>query len=256
MLSLNYQISKTSESAQWVVILHGLFGSLSNLSITKKSLEAQFNVISFDLPDHGESDRTNEFSFEFYANAIHLQLDTLGIHQFNLLGHSLGGKIAMMMANIQPEKIQKLLIADISPAAYSPRHQNVFAGLEAVDLATTIDRKHADSQLAQHIEMPSVRQFLLKSLYRNNENWHWRFNLPLLKRDYAKLSCALPSFTFLGSTLFIKGANSDYLTSEHSELIKSMFPNSQAKIISGTGHWLHAEKPHIFNRIVENFLVA
>lgn len=257
LTKLNFRISKNEKSPSWVVLLHGLFGSLSNLSATEKALAASHSVISFDLPDHGESNFTRSFSFEDYSRAIENQLDALSINQYHLLGHSLGGKVAMMMAFLFPDSVEKLIVADISPAAYLPRHQNVFNGLSAVNLTQTQDRNHANQQLAQHIETPSVRQFLLKSLYRDNQGWKWRFNLPLLKRDYAVLSSALPQDRqFNKPTLFIKGAESDYLTSEHSEMIQRMFPSSQAKIISGTGHWLHAEKPAVFNRIANQFLQA
>lgn len=253
--SLNYHLTSSDSDKPYIALIHGLFGDLNNLAMIRRELESDFNVLSIDLPDHGQSQYSQIFSFAGYAQVIIELLDYLKIEKCHMLGHSLGGKVAMTIALEFPQKVDKLLLADIAPVAYSPRHQNVFNGLQNVNLANTRDRKHAENQLADHIIEPGVRQFLLKSLFRHEEQWQWRFNLSLLIRDYPLLSAAVESNNqFDGDVLFIKGSESDYLLASHKEAIAKLFPNSQAKIIQGTGHWLHAEKPSIFNRIVKAFL--
>lgn len=253
--SLNYQISGQDKDTPFIILLHGLFGNLDNLSMIRRELEKTFNVVNIDLPDHGESDFTESFSFSGYADAIFALLDQLRIKRSSVLGHSLGGKIAMTMALAEPERIERLIVADIAPVAYPPRHQNVLKALQAVELDGISSRSDADQVMAEFVTEAGVRQFLLKSLYQHNEQWQWRFNLQLLARDYASISAAIPTKDpYPHPTLFIKGANSDYLGTEHQAAIKSLFPHSNAKIIQGTGHWLHAEKPVVFNRIVKDFL--
>ena len=163
----------------------------------------------------------------------------------------------MCMALSQPNRISKLVLADIAPVKYEARHQAVLSGLNNVDLNNTRDRNHANEQMAEFIVEPGVRQFLLKSLYQENGSWSWRFNLSLLERDYPFLSGAIESDNqFTKPVLFIKGGNSDYLLAEHQAPIAKLFPNSQAKIIQNTGHWLHSEKPNIFNRLARSFLLS
>lgn len=238
------------------MLIHGLFGSLDNLAVIKRGMQDEFNILSVDLPDHGKSFKTKKFDFNSYANYLIDLLSNLHIQQTHIIGHSLGGKIAMRMALDQSELIQKLVIADIAPVRYPTRHQAVLSGLRAVDLQITQDRNHANQQMAQYVIEPGVRQFLLKSLFQTDSGWQWRFNLDLLERDYEILSDEIASDEkFHGPVLFIKGGNSDYLLSEHQPSIMKLFPNSKAKIIQNTGHWLHAEKPQIFNRLAKTFLL-
>ena len=252
---LFYHLTEIDPDKPFVALIHGLFGDLNNLAMVRRGLEQDFNVLSIDLPDHGQSIKTDGFSFETYSRLVFELLDFLEISQCHILGHSLGGKVAMTLALNHPQSINKLILADIAPVAYTPRHQNVFNGLLNLELSQVKDRKHADQELAKHIVEPGVRQFLLKSLSKADNGWSWRFNLPLLHRDYPLLSQGIHAEQpFEGEVLFIKGGNSDYLLAEHSEHIQSLFPNSQAKIIQGTGHWLHAEKTTVFNRIVKTFL--
>jgi esterase len=256
-LKLNYQLSSTENNLPVVILLHGLFGSLDNLTMLRRDLEKDFQVLSIDLPDHGRSGFSKSFSFDNYAQYIALLMDELAITQAHVVGHSLGGKIAMTMALAYPNKVSKLVLADIAPVAYPPRHQAVFAGLNAVDLTHIKDRNQAKAIMSEHIEEEGVRQFLLKSLYQQDNSWHWRFNLALLQRDYPLLCGAIESTqNFDKPVLFIKGGLSEYLLPQHKAHIDSLFPQAQAKIIQGTGHWLHAEKPAIFNRLVRDFLQA
>ena len=239
-----------------VVLLHGLFGDLNNLASVRRHLESEYDVISVDLPDHGQSPHLDAFTLSNAVACLKATLAHANVTEATLLGHSLGGKIAMRFALEHPDMVTQLLVADIAPVQYPPRHQQVIAGLENVDLDTLSSRKEAEAQLAEHISEPGVRQFLLKSLYQTeNGSWKWRFNLSGLKQSYDQISSWEDTdATFNGKVLFIKGANSDYLQPSHRDAIGKYFPHAKAHIIEGAGHWLHAEKPQAFNAIVEKNL--
>lgn len=212
----------------------------------RRKLSQDFNILSIDLPDHGKSEHSAQFSFTGYADSIIALLAQLNISRVNAVGHSLGGKVAMQMALTYPEIISTLTVLDIAPVAYEPRHSNVFKSLLNVKLESIQDRKDADKMMSKFVNEASVRQFLLKSLYQDTKThfWHWRFNLPLLHRDYSLLSQAISSDSqYTNPVLFLKGELSDYLVAEYTKQTMDLFPKSRVKVVSGTGHWLHAEKP-------------
>ncbi len=183
-------------------------------------------------------------------------LDQLGLEQVALVGHSMGGKVAMQVAKQAPARVDRLVVADIAPVAYPhARHQNVFAGLNATLERLPQSRSEAEAILAEHIEIPGVRQFLLKSFAKTEAGWGWRFNVPALEHNYANIMGWPDDQTrFEGQTLFIKGGDSDYMQPQYTETVMAQFPAAKARIIAGTGHWLHAEKPALFNKLVVDFL--
>ena len=240
-----------------VVLLHGLFGSLENLGMVTRELAKTFKVISLDLPDHGQSYHSENFSYESYASAVLNTLKILNIDYFDILGHSMGGKVAMKIALSSPDVVRKLIVADIAPVAYEHRHKNVLKALASVTLQTLETRQQADSKIKEVIDDAGVRQFLLKSLVQVDGRWSWKFNVDLITRDYQHVSAGIDfSEPFLGETLFIKGSESDYLTASHQQAVTKRFPKSKARVIQGAGHWLHAEKPVAFNKIVRDFLTS
>jgi esterase len=256
MSSVNYQIHSDCPNKPWLMLIHGLFGNLDNLSALRRQFTELYQVLSIDLPDHGKSAFTQTFSFDQYAKLIFELVQSLEIEKLSIVGHSLGGKVAMQLALNQHELISHLIVLDIAPVEYTSRHSNVFQGLNNVALTDITSRKEADLALSKYIEESSTKQFLLKSLYNENNIWKWRFNLELLLRDYTKLSAAITSVQpYLAPVLFIKGEDSDYLLPEHKKAVVQLFPNSQYKMISGTGHWLHAEKPDSCAKIVLAFLI-
>ncbi len=251
-----------------VVILHGLFGSASNLGHTAKDLATDHRVISVDLPGHGRSAWAEDYSHDAMAQAILDALIPLQLHSFQLIGHSLGGKIGMQLAsrlasdwtNIAENKravtLEKLIIVDIAPRDYPPHHDAVFEALNAVPLNATISRAEADEIMAQHIPDAGTRAFLLKSFRRNEQGLRtWQFDAKELQAQYAKLALS-PTLEHKIScpTLFIKGANSDYLLASDEARITQAFALPEFKIIHGAGHWPHAEKPAAFNSLVRRFL--
>jgi len=189
------------------------------------------------------------------ADVLHY-LDRNNIETCTLLGHSMGGKTAMRVALDYPERVKKLVVADISPVTYPNHHDDIFAGLLLVAEKGADSRKEADELLKEKVEEVGVRQFLLKSFYRkDNGKYDWRFNLKIIIERYQDILAGLDSpRPYNGDVLFIAGSDSDYIRAEHREHILNLFPKAQLKSIVGTGHWLHAQKPETFNNIVRRFL--
>jgi esterase len=252
VLPLHY--SDQGDGIATVVLLHGLFGSGDNLGALARSLATGYRVISADLRNHGRSPHSASMTLAELAGDVLGLLDTLAIDRAHLVGHSLGGKVAMQLALNAPARVGRLVCADIAPVQYTPHHQQIFAGLRAVDLAAVSQRGDADAVLAQYIDELPVRQFLLKSLYRDEEGFHWRFDLDALIANYDEVLAAPIGEPFAGPTLFIKGGLSDYVLPEHEAAVRALFPNFRVKVIEGTGHWLHGEKPLVFNKLVKDFL--
>ncbi|WP_438952123.1 alpha/beta fold hydrolase [Porticoccus sp.] len=253
-MKLNYI---TQGSGQSVVLMHGMFGSLSNLGVIGRALADQYQVIAVDMRNHGESPHSMTMDYPAMAADIVELLDDLALHKAHLLGHSMGGKVAMQVALNQPDRVASLIAADIAPVAYRPdRHGGVLAGLSALAEARPGSRQQADRLLAQHVSDPGVRAFLLKNLHRA-EDGHYDLLLYLdgILANYDEtLTLAPTGAPFPGPTLFIKGADSAYIQEKHRAEILRLFPHAQLKVMDNTGHWLHAEKPDTFNRIVVDFL--
>lgn len=257
MLLHSYSSGQTDSSEPPVVLIHGLFGDSENLGVIARGLSGQFQIINIDVRNHGQSQHSEQMDYDLMAEDLAHTLDALHITKAALLGHSMGGKLAMAFALRYPQRVSRLIVADIAPVAYAARHNNIFAGLMALDLANLTSRSEADKQLAAFIAEPGVRQFLLKSLQKSDQGFYWRFNLTGLKQNYDTLIGAPQTEgCYEGPTLFIKGADSDYILPEHKATIMQLFPLAQAKIIQGTGHWLHAEKPAAFTKLVHDFLLS
>ena len=241
-----------------VILLHGLFAMGKNLAMIARPLSQSFTVHSLDLRNHGRSPHTDTISFAEMADDVIAYMDTHNISQANVLGHSLGGKVAMQMALDNPERVNKLIVADIAPVAYQGDHNEVFYGLNAVDLGALSSRGQAKDMLAEHIKDESVCSFILTNLYRNEQGkYEWLLNVPALYKNYDKLRAAVDGGKgFNNPVLFIKGELSKYIQEQHQPTIKRLFPNASLKVLQGTGHWLHAEKPSAFNRLVDKFFTS
>ena len=254
-MQLNYkQIGQGSD----VVLIHGLFGSLENLNVIAKPLSEHFRVTNVDLRNHGLSPHSDEMDYLAMANDIVELMATLKIQKAHLIGHSMGGKVAMQVALTHSELVDKLVVLDIAPVSYPARHTQILEALNAVKNADISDRKQADLIMQPYIEELGVRQFLLKSLYKNDEGkFVWRFNLSVLDNKYSTITDNInANNSCLCETLFIKGNDSDYILAEHRDAINALFKNVSAKIIHGAGHWLHAQKPQAVNKAINDFLTA
>lgn len=255
-MKLNFlQQGAPKGSAPAVILLHGLFGSLSNLANLARALSDDFTTYQLDLRNHGASPHSMNMSYPDMAADVIEFMDEHAINHANILGHSMGGKVAMQLALNYPQRLDKLIVVDIAPVTY-PRHQNpALEGLQLLAQSSLQSRKQADELLAQHVSEAPVRAFLLKNLTRS-ESGHYqlRLNLSAIIKHYQSVAEALSGTSFTGPTLFLKGSDSAYIQSKHKDDILHLFPNAKIQVINGTGHWLHSEKPDAFNRLVLRFL--
>lgn len=236
-----------------LVLIHGLFGSLENLGGLARPLSERFKVYSIDLPNHGRSPHGTGTTIASMAAQLGDWLETQGLGSCLLLGHSLGGKVAMELALSAPDKVERLLVLDIAPSAYTSRHQSVFNGLRAIQPDRLATRAEAEQILSEHVPEAGVRSFLLKNLVKADSGFQWRMNLLELASAYPELIAENRAGTFGGPTLFVKGGRSDYLQEEHRADVLGRFPYAQFKVVADAGHWLHAEKPGIVAALAMRF---
>ncbi|MFC1507720.1 alpha/beta fold hydrolase [Pseudomonadota bacterium] len=251
-MNLHYRVEGQGDA---IILIHGLFGSSDNLGLLARALKDNYKVISIDLRNHGKSPHAETFTYQDMANDILTVVEQLDIELFSVIGHSMGGKVAMALTELATARMNHLIVLDIAPVHYQVhRHQNVFAGLREVANHAVSNRSEAETYLAQHIIEPGVRQFLLKSFARSEKGYHWRFNVEGLIANYDTIMGWTELPPFQGKTLFIKGQGSEYILPEHREAIAKQFPQAKAHMVANTGHWLHAEKPETVNRIILTFL--
>jgi esterase len=239
-----------------VVLLHGLFGSGANLGALARSLQDGFTVFSPDLPGHGRSPWLTDLSLPAMADTLCRWMEEEGVSRAHLVGHSLGGKVAMQLALGYPERVASLVVADIAPVSYTPHHESVFAALAAVAEGQCASRQAAGELMASHLQEEAVIQFLLTSLQRDDQGMYgWRFDLQGIRTAYAALLAAPKGDEpYAGPVLFISGGDSDYIQPQHRPAIDAFFPTAMIEVMPGCGHWLHAQKPPRFNGIVGRFL--
>lgn len=249
---LNYKLQGNGST---IVLLHGLFGNLDNLGILARDLTEDHQVLSVDLRNHGLSFHSEDHNYDVMAKDVLQLITSLGLSSITLVGHSMGGKVAMKIASEHTEYVKKLIVMDMAPVAYQQRkHDNVFNGLLAVIAKKPTSRRDALTMLSDHIELDGVRQFLSKSLYKNENALSWRFNVDAILNNYMNILDWNPGAACHVSTLFLKGADSDYITATYQKEIQAQFPYAKAHVIANTGHWLHAEKPQEVLRAIRRFL--
>lgn len=247
-----------------VVLLHGLFGQGRNWTQFAKALAPHYRMLLVDLPDHGRSAWTQGpplgtgFDLLDVADQI---AESLGDEPVALLGHSLGGKVAMVLALRHPALVERLCVVDIAPVPY--QRVSEFSGyieaMRGLDLDALTQRADADAALAEAVPQPSVRAFLLQNLRRDNDHWRWQVNLEGLRRDLPaigswpddRLADAPP---YDGPVLWVGGENSDYITDEYVPAMDRLFPRNRRATIKNAGHWVHSEQPEVFLEVVGRFL--
>lgn len=238
-----------------MVLLHGMFGSLNNLASLGRTLETCYTVIRIDLRNHGRSEHCDTMSYTSMAADVIGVLDTEDVSACYLVGHSMGGKVAMEIAMHCPQRVLGAVFMDIAPVTYpQDRHTSIFRAFDAVNLAEVRSRNDADRLMAEYVKEPGTRQFLLTNLYKNGESYQWRLNLDGIRKNYPALAEPGSTGVYNRPCLFVKGELSDYVTEKHREAILSRFPAASVRVLQGAGHWLHAEKPAAFNGLVKRFL--
>ncbi len=239
-----------------LLILHGFFGMGDNWKTLANKFSENYQVHIIDQRNHGRSFHSNDFTYELMVDDLLHYIEHHQLSIVNLLGHSMGGKTAMLFAVDYPEKVNKLIVADIAPRFYPPHHHHILEALNAVDFNKVKSRIEIDEIFKKYIPENDIRQFLSKNVYRKTKDkFDYRFNLKCLTECFDEVGVGLPPITeFDGETLFLKGENSGYISKDDETLIKTHFPNSKIVVISNSGHWLHAENPIDFYNNVANFL--
>lgn len=250
--------SKIEGSGQPLLILHGFLGMSDNWKTLGLQFASEgFEVHILDLRNHGRSFHSDDFSYELMVQDIVEYCQHYQFEKINVIGHSMGGKTAMLLACRYPELVQKLVVADIGPKYYAPHHQTILAGLNAVDFSKKPSRNEVEEILSQHISDFGTRQFLLKNLYwQEPGQLAFRFNLSVLNQKITEIGVSLPvDLIFEKPTLFIRGGNSDYIADDEIESIKVQFPQAEIETIPNVGHWLHAENPKLFYQLCLSYLI-
>lgn len=243
------------EGPEDLIIMHGLFGMSDNWQSLGRKWSEHFRVHLLDMRNHGRSPHSEDFSYDLMSDDLLEYLDQHQIEEAHIIGHSMGGKVAMLFAVLHPERCRSMIIADIAPKAYPPHHMDVIEALEALDLSTISRRSEANEQFGSKLE-PGVRQFLLKNLYwEEKDRLNWRFNLKVLSREIQKVGESLPPNAYYDRpALFLRGGDSWYIKDEDIDEIQSHYPQAELLTIPNAGHWLHAQQPELFFEAVSDFL--
>ena len=236
--------------------MHGLFGSSDNWMTLGKKFAEKYQVVLTELRNHGRSPKSDRWDYPVMAEDIYELAVDLGFDHINLLGHSMGGKVGMTIASKYPGFLDKLVVADIAPKYYPIRHRQIIDGLLSINLRQISSRNEADEVLANYVEEPGVRQFLLKNLDRDSEEgFIWKLNLDVINNHLENVGAAtIPASMISTPTLFIRGINSNYVTDEDIMEIRKFYSNSSVESIGNAGHWLHSEQPEAFLKTVMDFL--
>lgn len=239
------------------IILHGFLGMGDNWkTLGKQFSESNFEIHLVDQRNHGRSFHSDEFDYELMAEDLKQYCEVNKLTDIILLGHSMGGKTAMLFATKYPELVRKLLVADISPRYYPVHHDAILEGLSNLDFSKLQSRGQADEELSNYVYETGTRMFLLKNLYWVEKGQlGLRMNLEVLKENVSEVGEALPIHaTFQKETLFLRGDRSEYIGETDEAIIHRHFPNSKIVTIADAGHWLHAENPRDFSEAVINFV--
>jgi len=241
-----------------VIILHGLFGMSDNWATFGKQLAKEYEVFIPDLRNHGRSPHSNEFDYTFLLNDLVEFIQEQNLRDIILIGHSMGGKVAMLAALSHPEIIKKLIVLDISPVSKtpSPEIMQIIEAIKTLDLCGLDSREEIKKQLAGIIEKRKIVEFLLKNIQRLESNtFSWKFNVASVSENLEKIADGIETETIFNKpTLFIGGEKSDYITGENIYQVFQIFPEAQIDVISNAGHWLHVDAPEELLDIVMDFI--
>ena len=247
---LNY-LSHGAENSPPLMIIHGLYGSGKNWGVIAKRLSDKFHVIAVDLRNHGESPWFDSHNYHDMAEDLVEVITYLNIRP-DIIGHSMGGKAAMVLALKNPNFVNRLLIADIAPVKYEHDQSKFIEAMQKVDLSKVEKRSEAIAALSNFVEDKSLQSFFTQSLDLKTKSW--KLNLDILSLQMHEiLSFPKIDEKFSGHTLFFKGENSEYIRAEHREIINSFFTKARFATLKDAGHWLHAEKPREFENAARLF---
>lgn len=249
-------VTSYGESGSPVVVMHGLFGSSRNWMTAARRLAAGHRVFAFDLRNHGTSPHTETMSYPEMADDVHETITDLGVGPVALVGHSMGGKTAMLTALRHPEVVERLVVVDAAPVAYPPAFVEYAQAMRNADLSSVQRRADVDAQLVEAVPTPGTRAFLLQNLILDDQGARWRPNLPVIEAALPAISGWPEGETgsYDGPTLFIYGGKSDYVQQDHRDTIEGYFPQATYVEIPEAGHWVHAERLDDFLAALTPFL--
>ena len=253
-MQLNYK--KLGDTGTTIIILHGLLGALDNWQTIAKQLSQNHQVYIIDQRNHGRSPHTNDMSYELLAQDVHDFFIQHSIQHASIIGHSMGGKAAMLFALQYPDLVEKLIIVDIAPTLYDGGHEAILFAMAEAPIKSTNDRNEIDVFLQPRIHDFGTRQFILKNLSRNNlGKFEWKSNLEVLIKSY-RLLMEFPAINtkYLKPVYFIKGEKSNYINQDNFEALDNYFPNNKIIEIKNAGHWVHADNPVDFYNTIQTIL--
>lgn len=229
------------------MILHGLFGFSDNWQTHAKKLAEYYRVILVDLRNHGRSDWSDDFSYDLMAEDVLELCADLNLEDLILVGHSMGGKVAMHLAAKNEDILEKLVLVDMGIKGYPMHHDHILKGIHAVNLENVTARREAEVEMTGHIESHGIKQFLLKNLYwKEKGQLAWRMNVQVLEREMAEILNEFKAEEIFTPTLFLRGALSNYILDEDLHTLEAQFPDMELETIEDAGHWVHAEAPNEF----------
>lgn len=241
-----------------VIILHGLFGISDNWVTHAKRLAEKYEVFVPDLRNHGQSPHSDTFNYHAMVEDLYEFMQEHKLEKAAIIGHSMGGKVAMNFAVEHPYMVQKLVVIDISPRAYATRsiHEDIITVMLSVNFDEADYRQDVEEQLKPYIADQRIRWFILKNLYRMNRGrLGWRVNISAISANMDQVAAGMIfEGAFPGSTMFVRGSESNYITEADEEIIQKYFPNSFIETIEGAGHWVHADAPDELCRLLSSFL--
>jgi esterase len=251
--------TQVGSSGPRIAFCHGLFGQGKNWTSIARALAPDYRSTLIDLPDHGRSGWTDEVSYPAMADAVGDLLESSAPGEpFTVVGHSMGGKVAMALALLRPELVQRLCVVDISPVHYArlSSFADYVRGMRSLDLERLPDRAAAEEGLRAEVPDPVVRSFLLQNLRREGQGWRWQMNLQLLGDHLDDLADwpTLDVAPYPGPTLWLAGVESDYITPAYAPAMRALFPRVQLVRVKGAGHWVHSERPEVFLAALRNFV--
>jgi esterase len=252
-MELNYKVF--GDVGEDIIIIHGLLGSLDNFQTIAKQLSETYRVWLLDMRNHGRSFHSEEMNYEVMVEDVHEFMKSNQLAHAHLIGHSMGGKVAMNFALTYPELVNDLIIIDIGPKKYEGDHQVILQTMKDISLNDFSERGEIEAQISERIHSQKIVQLMMKNLGRDQNSFFWKPNVEVILNNYRLLMDTIPSHQiFNGKTVFIKGENSNYIEVDELEDFRKYFPEAQMMIVPHAGHWVHADQPKVFLQLLYKIL--
>ena len=252
-MELNYKVF--GDVGEDIIIIHGLLGSLDNFQTIAKQLSETYRVWLLDMRNHGRSFHSEEMNYEVMVEDVHEFMKSHQLAHAHLIGHSMGGKVAMNFALTYPELVNDLIIIDIGPKKYEGDHQVILKTMKDISLNDFSERSEIEEKISEKIHSQKIVQLMMKNLGRDQNTFFWKPNVEVILKNYRLLMDTMPKHQiFNGKTVFIKGENSDYIELDELEDFRKYFSEAQMMIVPNSGHWVHADQPEVFLQLLFKIL--